>query len=134
MFTNPSINFGGEHFGVGYMTPPTAVRYHWLVDDGSGNLVNGGVVQVATPVFVYYPAVAAVPAQVQAVIQPPEPAEVPVKEFGEPVWVKEIRTTTHNSGDVKLRECVHELDGGGGGGECDGELQFCGGGESCAGG
>jgi hypothetical protein len=108
MFTNPSVNFGGEHFGVGYMTPPTAVRYHWLVDDGAGNLVNGGVVQVATPVFVYYPAVAAAPAQVQAVIQPPEPAEVPVKEFGDPVWVKEIRTTTHNNGEVKLRDLVSD--------------------------
>ena len=42
MFTNPSVNFGGEHFGVGYHVAVTAVRYNWLIDDGAGNLVHGG--------------------------------------------------------------------------------------------
>ena len=37
--TNPSVNEGCEHFGVGYYGAPTAIRYHWLVDDGSGTLV-----------------------------------------------------------------------------------------------
>ena len=107
-FTNPSVNFGGEHFGVGYGAPVGAIRYNWLIDDGSGNLINGGNVQVATPTFVYYPAVAAQPAQVQAAIQPPPAPEVPVKEFGPPVWVKEIRTTTHNNNKVHLRDLVSD--------------------------
>jgi uncharacterized repeat protein (TIGR02543 family) len=108
MFTNPSVNFGGEHFGVGFGVQPSAILYHWLVDDGAGNLVRGGAVQVSTPVFNYYPPDPGGPAQVQAVIQPPPPPEVPVKEFGDAVWVKEIRTTTHNNREVRLRELVSE--------------------------
>jgi len=65
-FTNPSINFGGEHFGVGYYGAPTAVKYNWLIDDGAGNLVHGPPVYVATPTFVYNPPAAAAPAFVQA--------------------------------------------------------------------
>lgn len=109
MFTNPSINFGGEHFGVGYMVAVGAVHYHWLVADAGGNLVNGGDVQVATPVFTYYPPVFGnpAPAQVQAVIAvPPEP--VPVKEFGSALWMKEIRTTTHNAQKIHLRDLVSD--------------------------
>ncbi len=108
MFTNPAVNFGGEHFGVGINANATAVKYFWLVDDGAGNLVRGPAVQVSTPTFNYYPPVAAAPAQVQAVIEPPEPPEVPVKEFGPAVWVKEIRTTTHNNREVKLRDLVSD--------------------------
>jgi hypothetical protein len=40
-FTNPGINFGGEHFGVGYYGNPTSLKYNWLPDDGTGNLVLG---------------------------------------------------------------------------------------------
>ena len=108
-FTNPSVNFGGEHFGVGYTTPVGAIRYNWLVDDGAGNLVHGGAVQVSTPVFTYFPPVVAlaVPAQVQAAIEaPPEPPELPVLEFGRALWVKEIRTESHNSMPVKLRDLM----------------------------
>ena len=110
MFTNPSVNFGGEHFGVGYYSQPTAIHYNWLIDDGAGNLVHGGAVQVATPAFTYYPPVPAfnLPAQVVAAIQPPEPPEVPVQEFGDALWVKEIRTTTHNNHKVKLRDLVSD--------------------------
>lgn len=54
-FTDPSVNFGGEHFGVGYYGTPTAVKYNWLVDDGAGNLTYGGVVNISTPVFSYAP-------------------------------------------------------------------------------
>ncbi len=107
-FTNPSVNFGGEHFGVGYRTAVGAVSYRWLIDDGSGNLINGGNVQVAAPSFTYYPPAAGVPAQVQAAIQPPPPPEVHPKEFGDPVWVKEIRTTTHNNQKVHLRDLVSD--------------------------
>ena len=105
-FTNPGVNFGGEHFGAGYRKPATAVKYHWLLDDGAGALVLGPAVDVATPAFLYYPRVAGAAAQVQAVIRPaPQP---PVLEFGKAIWVKEIRTTTHNANEVKLRDLVSD--------------------------
>lgn len=47
-------------------------------------------------------------ALVDSVIQPPPPpppAPEP-KEFGKPVWVKEIRTTTLNSNEVNLRNLL----------------------------
>ena len=102
-FTNPNINFGGEHFGAGYYGNATNIVYHWLIDDGAGNLALGPVVNVASPAFVYYPPAGA-PAQVQAVIKPP-PAP-PVKEFGPATWVKEIRTTSHNNREMELRNLV----------------------------
>lgn len=110
MFTDPSVNFGGEHFGVGYNVQPSAISYHWLVDDGAGNLVRGPAVQVATPDFTYYPPVPGdpAPAQVQAVIVPPDAPRPPAREFGDAVWVREIRTTTHNNRDVGLRDLVSD--------------------------
>lgn len=108
MFTNPSVNFGGEHFGVGFRLAVGPIKYQWLIDNGAGALVHGGAVQVATPVFTYYPPVVGVAAQVQAVIQPPVPPVPPVKEFGKAVWVKEIKTTTHNNNKIKLRELVSD--------------------------
>jgi hypothetical protein len=54
-FTDPGVNFGGEHFGVGYRLVPGAVRYFWLVDDGNGQLVRGPQVLVSTPVFYVSP-------------------------------------------------------------------------------
>jgi hypothetical protein len=42
-FTNPSVNFGGEHFGVGFYGTPSTVKYSWLKDDGAGNLVFAGL-------------------------------------------------------------------------------------------
>ncbi len=110
MFTNPAVNFGGEHFGAGYRAQPTAVRYHWLIDGGTGVLVRGGAVQVSTPTFTYYPPVPGNPAPpaVQAVIAPPPPPAPEPKEFGKAVWVKEIRTTTHNANEVKLRNLLSD--------------------------
>jgi hypothetical protein len=109
MFTNPAVNFGGEHFGAGYRVQPTAIRYHWLIDNGSGTLVHGGAVQVSTPTFTYYPPAAANPVPaVQAVIAPPPPPAPEPKEFGKAVWIKEIRTTTHNNQEVKLRNLVSD--------------------------
>ncbi|MFN7561656.1 MAG: InlB B-repeat-containing protein [Prosthecobacter sp.] len=108
MFTNPSVNFGGEHFGVGYSKAVGLIKYNWLIDNGSGALIHGGAVQVSTPTFTYFPPVAAAPAQVQAVIVPPVPPVPPVKEFGKAVWVKEIKTTTHNNKEIKLRELVSD--------------------------
>ena len=105
-FTNPSVNFGGEHFGAGYYGAPTAVKYNWLIADGTGNLVHGPPVYVATPTFVYNPPVAAAPAFVQAIIVPPPPPALPPKQFGEATWVKAIKTTTHNAGKVALGDLV----------------------------
>lgn len=109
-FTNPNVNFGGEHFGCGYRVQPSAVLYNWLVDNGSGALVHGGAVQVATPTFTYFPPVVGNPAppRVQAVIAPPPPPVPPLLQFGKAVWVKEIKTTTHNNREVKLRELVSD--------------------------
>jgi hypothetical protein len=101
-FTNPSVNFGGEHFGVSYRGMPTTVRCHWLVDDGSGNLVKGPTVQISIPKFTYSAG------QVRAAIEPVEPPEVPVIEFGEATWVRAIKTTTHNNNKVKLRDLVSD--------------------------
>jgi hypothetical protein len=106
--TNPSVNQGCEHFGVGYYGAPSAVRYHWLVDDGAGNLVHGPPVNVSTPTWTYYPPAGAQPAQVQAVIVAPEPPEIVAKEFGEAVWVKVIETTSHNNEPVELRDLVSD--------------------------
>lgn len=107
-FTNPAVNFGGEHFGVGFYGTPTAIKYSWLKDDGFGNLVFAGAVNIATPTFTYYPPAPAAPAQVQAVIVPPPPPEVPVLEFGPASWVKETRTETHNNNRVELRDLVSD--------------------------
>ncbi len=105
-FTNPAVNFGGEHFGCGYSVQPSAVLYNWLID-GGGVLVHGGAVQVATPTFTYFPPVVGNPVPaVQAVIVPPPPPVPPPLEFGKAIWVKEIKTTTHNNKEVKLRELV----------------------------
>src|SRR4051812_692694 len=54
-FTDPSVNFGGEHFGAGYSAPATNIIYHWLIDDGAGQLIRGPAVNVATPTFIYFP-------------------------------------------------------------------------------
>jgi hypothetical protein len=105
-FTDPSVNFGGEHFGVGFYGTPTGIQYRWLKDDGSGNLVPAGVVNIATPTFTYFPPAPGVPAQVQAEIAPPpEPQEL---EFGVPMWVKATRTETHNNNKVELRDLVSD--------------------------
>jgi hypothetical protein len=107
-FTNPSVNFGGEHFGVGFMgTPPTAVKYNWLKDDGTGHLVYAGAVNIATPSFTYNPP-AAVPAQVVAAIVPPPPPAPPVLQFGPACWVKATKTQSHNNRVVLLRDLVSD--------------------------
>ena len=107
-FTNPSVNFGGEHFGVGIYGVPTGVRYHWLIDDGAGNLVLGTALNISTPTFTYIPAGGGggVP-QVEAAIVPPPP-EVRAREFGEATWVKETKTQTHNNRRVELRDLVSD--------------------------
>lgn len=105
-FVNPSINFGGEHFGVGFYGNPTAVKYSWLKDDGAGHLVFAGAVVISTPAFTYNPPAPNIPAQVVAVVVPPPPPAPPVLEFGPASWVKEIKTTTHNAKKVELKDLV----------------------------
>ncbi len=107
-FTNPSVNFGGEHFGVGFYGTPVSVQYHWLIDNGAGGLGFGGAVNIATPAFSYFPPVNAAPAQVQAVIVPPPPPELPALEFGEAIWVKVTKTSTHSSKKVELKDLVSD--------------------------
>ena len=117
--TNPAVNDGCEHFGVGYYGTPTAIRYNWLIDDGAGNLALGPAVAVATPSWTYNPPVVVdgileQPAEVVAAIPAPEIEVPPDKEFGEPVWMKVIKTTTHNADPVALEELISDdLDGDG---------------------
>ena len=91
-FTNPSVNYDGEHFGVGFKVQPSAVVYHWLLDNGAGALVQGPVVNVMPPTFTYCPALGGAPAQMQAAIV--RVPQVPVLEFGKGTRVKKSRTTT----------------------------------------
>jgi hypothetical protein len=103
-FTNPGLNFGGEHFGVGYYGSPTNILYNWLLDDGAGNLVLGPSVQVSTPVFTYYAPAPGVAAAVQAAVEPPKPEVQPVEGFGPASWVKSIKTAAHTNLVISLRD------------------------------
>ena len=106
--TNPAVNDGCEHFGVGYYGTPTAVRYHWLYDDGSGNLVYSLPVMVATPSWTYAPPAPAQPAVVVAVIPAPVVPIPAALKFGEPSWVKVIKTTTHNANNIALADLISD--------------------------
>jgi hypothetical protein len=107
-FTNPGTNFGGEHFGVGFYGSPSALKYNWLLDDGTGHLVHGPAVLVSTPVFTYYPPAAGLGAQVQAQVEPPQVELQPVEGFGPAAWVKSIRTTAHTNIVIQLRDLVSD--------------------------
>ena len=122
--TNPGVNFGCEHFGVGYYGNAGMVKYNWLIEDSAniGSLILGPAVNVATPTWTYYPPVVVPvpdqppiiqPAQVIAkIVAPPEPPEIEDPEnkieFGEAVWVKQIKTTSHNNNKVELRDLVSD--------------------------
>jgi hypothetical protein len=116
MCTDPSVNAGCEHFGVGYYGTPSAVKYNWLVDDNSGGglLTLGEVVSVATPSYVYtapIPAdpvnnVPAQPAVVMAALPAPVVPIAPAQQYGKATWVKVIKTTTHNNRNVPLKDLV----------------------------
>ena len=120
--TDPAnYSYGCEHFGVGYYGAPTAIKYNWLHDDGTGNLVLGPAVSIGTPTFAYNPPVLvdpalppapaniAVAANAVAVIPAPEVPVPAGKKFGEPSWVKVIKTTSHNAGIVALDDLVSDL-------------------------
>ncbi|MBI1320486.1 MAG: hypothetical protein GC168_16295 [Candidatus Hydrogenedens sp.] len=106
-FTNPNVNFGGEHFGAGFYGVPAKVSYFWLLDDFAGGLRRGDPVNIATPAFSYVPRPNG-GGQVNAVIEAPDPPEVHVKEFGEPIWVQVTRTQTHSNHKVELEDLVSD--------------------------
>ena len=108
MFTNPAVNFGGEHFGVGYRVQPTAVRYNWLIDNGRSAGARRRRAGLDAHLHLLSARRRSSAGQVQAVIAPPPPPAPEPKEFGKAVWVKEIRTTTHNNHEVKLRDLVSD--------------------------
>ena len=107
-FTNPSLNFGGEHFGVGYRNAPTKVYYFWLTNSG-GILSRGPQVYVSTPVFTA-PAAAQVVPVIPAPVLPPAPPPLSdptlVYEFSDATWVKVITTTSHTNEPIALRDLV----------------------------
>lgn len=107
-FTDPSLNFGGEHFGVGYRSAPTKVYYFWLTNSGS-SLLRGPQVNVSTPVFTApAPAqvVPVIPAPVLPVAPPPLSDPTLVYEFSDATWVKVITTTSHTNHPIELRELI----------------------------
>ena len=128
--TNPSVNEGCEHFGVGVYKSFSAVKYHWLVKNAGGQVDLGPAVNVGAPVWTYQPpvfnvapviepnplpnlppivkvpGVVNVPAQVVAAIPAPVVPIPPAKEYGEPSWVKVIKTTTHSAKPVALEDLV----------------------------
>ena len=108
--TDPTVNIGCEHCGVGHYGVPSVVRYHWLIEDplSPGTLIRGPAVNVASPNWTYYPPAPAQPAQVQAVVLAPPPPPAPVFEFGDAVWVKAIVTTSHNNAPLALRDLVSD--------------------------
>jgi hypothetical protein len=113
--TDTTVNEGCEHFGVGYYGVPTTIKYNWLIDGGAGTLATFGTpVNVATPTWTYTPPGPAQPAQVVAVIPAPVVPNAGGLEFGEPSWVKVIKTTTHNANDVPLGNLI-SADGDGDG-------------------
>ncbi|NBU31556.1 MAG: hypothetical protein EBS36_00050 [Actinobacteria bacterium] len=91
---------GCEHFGLGTVTNPTNVVYHWLVDDGtsSGQLVTAdSPVAIPAPVWSMNNAgnvVAALPAPVQVPV-PALPAKPDCALWGPAKWMKIYKTESH---------------------------------------
>lgn len=109
-FTNPNINFGGEHFGAGYTRNPSKILYFWMADNGSHTLNRSGQVYVSTPTFTYNPpAIGVQPAAAQAVIPAPIlPMSYicPNPEFSDAVWCKVITTTTQTNTPVSVNDLM----------------------------
>ena len=106
--TDTSVNEGCEHFGVGYYGTPTAIKYNWLVDGGGGTLAySGSPVPVAAPKFVYTPLPAHSRRRWWLRFRRPW-FRYRGREFGEPSWVKVIKTTTHNTNPVALGDLISD--------------------------
>ena len=140
--TVATIDTGCEHFVTGMFAStraqPTVVKYNWLVDAGNGTLKYGtGIGQPAPGATMAIPALQA-PAPVQppapaqpAPVQPPVVQVVPVQpapaekapkppaQWGDPVWLKVTKTTTHgaklagNAADVVNMLVDEDKDGNG---------------------
>lgn len=118
MFTDPTQNIGGEHFGVGFYGAPSVVRYNWLIENPAapGTLTLGPAVHVGTPSYVYVPAIPApvpgdppqAPARVEVVVEPPEAPEPGPTQWGVPVWVKSFKTVQPSGNHVRLEELVSD--------------------------
>ncbi|MBZ5728847.1 MAG: hypothetical protein LAP87_28190 [Acidobacteriia bacterium] len=89
------LSSGCEHFGMGLLKTPTAVVYHWLIEDAAnpGSLIPySSNVNIPAPLWsVVPPAVAGAAPVVQAVLQAPKPDKVH-PQFGDAVWVKVYET------------------------------------------
>ncbi|OAI01922.1 hypothetical protein A1353_17400 [Methylomonas methanica] len=109
---NLAQNVGCEHFGVhfayGNTNPYSAVKYNWLVKDASGKVVVGPSLLISTPVFDFTPPIVGIPAQVVATIPAPVVPQPVVKEFGEPSWVKVIKTKTHKTRPLALGDLISD--------------------------
>lgn len=81
-------NAGCEHFGARYTWPTSKVTYRWLVRSATPGVYvpQDPPVQIASPVYIVQPPLAANdPPVVVAVIPAPPP---PPARFGEPSWMK----------------------------------------------
>ncbi|MEQ1530470.1 MAG: putative Ig domain-containing protein [Methylococcales bacterium] len=103
-------NVGCEHFGVHFSytnsNPYSAVKYNWLVKDTNGKVVVGPSLNMGAPTFVYTPPVIGFAAQVVATMPAPVVPQPVVKEFGEPSWVKVIKTKTHKTKPLTLGQLI----------------------------
>jgi hypothetical protein len=99
-------NVPGDHFGVALGVNPTNTVYHWLLDDGTGNLVQAGTnVRVPAPVLnLVPPANPANPVAVQAVVPAPPPGAG--EQWGDAIWVKIFTTVIENPDPVDLHDLV----------------------------
>lgn len=109
--TDPSVNLGCEHFAASSYPIASSMTYSWLIDNGAHQLVRApNSIVVATPNWNYTPPAPLQPAQVVAVM--PAPVVVPVipapvvYPFGEPSFVKVIKTQTHKANHVVLDQLI----------------------------
>lgn len=87
-----------DHFGVSTYGNPAAIRYSWLVDDGSGNAMKQPVGVPAVSFVPINPPPAGPPPAVQAVFQAPVVA--PPQPFANAFWVKLTQTTLAENVDL----------------------------------
>jgi hypothetical protein len=87
-----------DHFGVSTYGNPAAIKYSWLVDDGSGNPSKVPVGVPAVSFVPINPPPVGPPPAVQAVIQAPV-VEAP-KPYANAYWVKLTQTTLPENVDL----------------------------------
>lgn len=87
---------GCEHFGVGLFAQPTAVRYHWLVEDANapGTLTQGPAVSLMAPIWAFSPPAnpgAAPVVNVRMEAPEFEQENEVEKQYPDAVWAKVIK-------------------------------------------